>query len=167
MFEIGFWEIGIIALIALLVLGPKRLPEAARTAGRWAGRLRTFINNVKQDLDRQLQVEELAELKRLKAELSETRQVLQESTSTLMDSFTSDGSKGSESLLSKVNKAVSGSQADAIGAKPSNKVAKKKAAKRKTKVKKKQTKKKPANKKTSKRKSTKSKQGTKRAGKRR
>ena len=87
MFDIGFWELAVIGLIALIVLGPSRLPEAARTAGRWAGRLRTFIDNVKRDLDKQLQADELAELRRLKSELVKTRSALQQSSNSILDTM--------------------------------------------------------------------------------
>ena len=50
MFDIGFSELVAVGLIALIVLGPKRLPEVARTAGRWMGQLRRFIADVKQDI---------------------------------------------------------------------------------------------------------------------
>lgn len=84
MFDIGFWELGLIGLIALIVLGPKRLPEAARTAGRWIGRLRRFIADVKQDLDRELRAEELKELRRLKEELDQTRQLIERSSGEML-----------------------------------------------------------------------------------
>lgn len=81
MFDIGFSELILIALLALIILGPERLPEVARTAGRWLAKLRNFVANVKQDFDQQLNTEELAELKKLKLELDETRRQIELTTS--------------------------------------------------------------------------------------
>ncbi len=61
MFDIGFLEICLIAVIALLVIGPDKLPGAARTAGLWIGRIRNFISTVKQDVDRELKLQEMQE----------------------------------------------------------------------------------------------------------
>ncbi|MFP5350721.1 MAG: Sec-independent protein translocase protein TatB [Gammaproteobacteria bacterium] len=83
MFDVGFSELVLIALLALIVLGPKRLPEVARTAGRWLGRLRRFMNDVKQDLDKELHSAELTELRKLKQELDDTRRVIEESSGQL------------------------------------------------------------------------------------
>ncbi len=63
MFDIGFSELLLIAVLALVVLGPKRLPEVARTAGRWAGRARRFVDSVKRDMDREMDDEGLAALR--------------------------------------------------------------------------------------------------------
>ena len=59
MFDIGFWELTIIGVVALLVIGPERLPKVARTAGMWLGRGRRFVAAVKSDIDRELAAEEL------------------------------------------------------------------------------------------------------------
>jgi sec-independent protein translocase protein TatB len=59
MFDIGFWELCLIATVALLVLGPERLPIAARTAGKWFGKFRSMVTNVKSEIDRELQLDEL------------------------------------------------------------------------------------------------------------
>lgn len=59
MFDIGFWELTMIAVIALLVIGPDKLPDVARTAGKWVGRARRFVGDVKTDIDRELKQEEL------------------------------------------------------------------------------------------------------------
>ncbi len=59
MFEIGFWELVLIMVIALIVLGPERLPEVARTVGRWVGKARGMARSVKAEIDRELAAEEL------------------------------------------------------------------------------------------------------------
>jgi sec-independent protein translocase protein TatB len=59
MFDIGFWELTVIGVVALLVIGPERLPRVARTAGLWVGRARRFVSSVKADIDRELAAEEL------------------------------------------------------------------------------------------------------------
>jgi len=83
MFDIGFYELALIGILALVVLGPKRLPEAARTAGRWVGKLRVFVSSVKQDIDREIEGGELTELRRLKEELSQARTLIEESSNSI------------------------------------------------------------------------------------
>ena len=62
MFDVGFFELLLIGVVALLVIGPERLPMVARKAGMWAGRARRFVSSVKQDIDRELQAEEYKRL---------------------------------------------------------------------------------------------------------
>ncbi len=59
MFDIGFWELVVVAVVALLVIGPERLPSVARTAGLWVGRARRFVGAVKADIEREIKAEEL------------------------------------------------------------------------------------------------------------
>jgi sec-independent protein translocase protein TatB len=94
MFDIGFSELVLIGVLALLVLGPKRLPEVARAAGRWMAQLRRFVGNVKQDFDRELHGEELAELRKLKQELDDTRRAFADSGQRLMRDLTQADSGG-------------------------------------------------------------------------
>lgn len=61
MFEIGFWELVLIGAIALVVLGPERLPGAARTAGLWIGRARAYVRQFTSELEREVQVQETRE----------------------------------------------------------------------------------------------------------
>ena len=61
MFDIGFLELLLCAILALLVLGPERLPKAARTAGLFVGRLRRTLSNMQDELERQVRTEELRE----------------------------------------------------------------------------------------------------------
>jgi len=76
MFDIGMLEMVLIGVIALLVLGPERLPGAARSAGRWIGKARSFITGIKQDVASQLSVTELQELRKLRDELTSTQREL-------------------------------------------------------------------------------------------
>jgi len=61
MFDISFWELALICIVALLVFGPDKLPGVARSAGLWIGKARRFVNSVKQDIDRELHVQEMQE----------------------------------------------------------------------------------------------------------
>ncbi len=72
MFDIGFWELCLIAVVALLILGPERLPVAARTAGLWIGKARRMIGNVKSEIDRELQLDEVR--KKLQEEESKLKE---------------------------------------------------------------------------------------------
>lgn len=63
MFDIGFSELIIISLIALIVIGPKRLPAVARTLGHLAGRLRRYVDDVKADISREAELDELRKMR--------------------------------------------------------------------------------------------------------
>jgi sec-independent protein translocase protein TatB len=58
-FDVGFFELLLVGLVALLVFGPERLPSLARTAGLWLGRARRFLSTVKADIEQELKAEEL------------------------------------------------------------------------------------------------------------
>ncbi len=62
MFDVGFWEFLLIGVVALLVVGPERLPGLARTVGTWVGKVRRFVASVKADIDREVRAEELQQL---------------------------------------------------------------------------------------------------------
>jgi len=76
MFDIGFWELAIIAIVALIVIGPDKLPGVARTAGKWVGRTRRFVSQVKTDIDREIQQDELRKLLEKQAGLDEIKETL-------------------------------------------------------------------------------------------
>ena len=63
MFDFGFSELLLIGVIALVVLGPERLPKAARMAGQLVGRVQRMVGNVKQELSSQLEMDELRRAK--------------------------------------------------------------------------------------------------------
>lgn len=59
MFDIAFSELMLIAIVALLVIGPEQLPKVARTAGRWFGKMRQFVRTVQSDIEREIRAEDL------------------------------------------------------------------------------------------------------------
>ena len=75
MFDIGFSEMIVIAVIALIVLGPEKLPRVARTAGHLLGRMQRYVNDVKADINREI---ELDELRKLQKEMQSTAQSIEQ-----------------------------------------------------------------------------------------
>ncbi len=59
MFDIGFWELGLISVVALLVVGPERLPGLARTLGLWLGKGRRMLSSIKDEIDREVRIDEI------------------------------------------------------------------------------------------------------------
>jgi sec-independent protein translocase protein TatB len=62
-FDIGFTELMVIGVVALVVIGPERLPGVARTIGHLAGRLQRYVNDVKADISREMEFDELRKMR--------------------------------------------------------------------------------------------------------
>lgn len=90
MFDIGFTELLLLAVVALLVLGPERLPEAARTAGLLLGKLRSGFESIRSEVQRELQAEEL----RQKLEAERQRLGLDDIRKSIEDTVNDAGSAG-------------------------------------------------------------------------
>ncbi len=71
MFDVGFWEFALIGVLALIILGPERLPEVARTAGKWIGKARRMVNELKADVKSEMDSTELNQLKNIGQDLKE------------------------------------------------------------------------------------------------
>jgi sec-independent protein translocase protein TatB len=83
MFDIGFWELMVIAVVGLIVIGPERLPGVARKAGYWVGRTRRFINNVRADIDREIRQDEIRQAIERDASLDEIKSIINDSRYTI------------------------------------------------------------------------------------
>lgn len=83
MFDIGFWELTVIGIVALLVIGPERLPGVARTTGLWLGKIRGFIGSVKADIDQELRTEELKRVLDQQAQSTGLHEILEETEQDL------------------------------------------------------------------------------------
>lgn len=68
MFDIGFSEMIVIGVVALIVIGPERLPKVARTAGALFGRMQRYVADVKADINREIDASELKDLKKTMTE---------------------------------------------------------------------------------------------------
>lgn len=84
MFDVGFSELLLIAVVALVVIGPERLPSVARSAGRFAGRIQRYVHDIKSDFNREI---ELEEIRRLQHEMETTVQSMQESMKAVESSL--------------------------------------------------------------------------------
>ena len=76
MFDIGFSELIVIGIVTLVVVGPERMPRVARTAGLLLGRVQRYVNGVKADISREIQLDEL---KRLQSEMQESARNFEQS----------------------------------------------------------------------------------------
>lgn len=76
MFDIGFSELLVIGIVALVVIGPERLPKVARTLGHLLGRAQRYVNDVKSDINREIQLDEL---KKLQTQVTESARSLEDS----------------------------------------------------------------------------------------
>ncbi|MBA6255144.1 MULTISPECIES: Sec-independent protein translocase protein TatB [unclassified Colwellia] len=105
MFDIGFWELSLIVIIGLIVLGPERLPVAIRTVRGWISGVRKFSESVKTELTEELRIQELhanlkkaeqADMKNLSPEIAESLKTLQEAAEMVNRPYQLDKNKESE-----------------------------------------------------------------------
>ena len=88
MFDFGFWEIAIIGIITLIVVGPEKMPAIARKAGLYFGKLNRFFNKVKSDINEELRMDEIKDEMSMDEEkiiISEVTEVIQSSADSLRE----------------------------------------------------------------------------------
>jgi len=83
MFDVGFWELCLVGLVSLLVIGPEKLPAAARVAGFWLGKTRNMVASVKAEIKEELQAEEMRQIFKEQAGIEELKNVLEEGSDTV------------------------------------------------------------------------------------
>ena len=81
MFDVSFSELLVIAVVALLVIGPERLPKVARTVGAFTGRMQRYMTQIKEEVNREMRFEELQKLQQ------EIKQSVEQETSALESSI--------------------------------------------------------------------------------
>ncbi len=95
MFDIGFSEMIVIAIVALVVIGPERLPRVARTAGLLLGRLQRYVSDVKSDINREIQLDEL---KKLQSEIRDSARSVEQSLTSGVQEVRQTAQSVTESL---------------------------------------------------------------------
>jgi sec-independent protein translocase protein TatB len=95
MFDVGFSELVLIALVALIVIGPERLPRVARTVGALLGRAQRYVNEVKADIQREV---DLDELKNIRDTFQEAAKSVEESVAKVGQELQATGESLNQSI---------------------------------------------------------------------
>lgn len=110
MFDSGFLEMLLIGVIALLVIGPERLPGIAAKVGKMVGKARSFVASTRSDIEREFQAEEMRSLlKKQESEISELRDIMKSKTDDIrqdMDKVGEQISSSSKEFSDSVNESL-------------------------------------------------------------
>lgn len=115
MFDVSFTELLLIGVVALVVIGPERLPKVARTLGHLLGRAQRYVSDVKSDIQREIDLDEMGKLKKqmddaaqsMRDSMRETTDSLRDPLKEARDSLT-EASASVESLVDQVRQEVDG-----------------------------------------------------------
>lgn len=113
MIDISFSELALIAVVALIVVGPERLPKVARTMGHMLGRLQRYVNEVKADINREM---ELDELRKLQGQMQDAARGLQQSVTGAAQEFESTLHESARTIHDEVAAPAQQAAAEAQGA---------------------------------------------------
>ena len=113
MFDIGFTELMVIGVVALIVIGPEKLPRVARTVGHLAGRLQRYVSDVKADINREI---ELEELRKMRDSMQQAASSFDSSVQSELNKTETDLNKSVEAVVGDLPKSPS-----EIGAEPAPK----------------------------------------------
>ena len=113
MFDFGFSEMIIVGVVALVVLGPERLPVVARTAGEWIGKAQRFVAQVKSDIDRETELSELKKIQDEAKALANDVKSTVEKTAGEIETNVSSVADEAQSAVKDAQSAVESAKADA------------------------------------------------------
>jgi len=98
MFDVGFWELALIGVVALLIVGPERLPGVARTVGLWLGKARRILREAKADLEREMKAHDIEALHDLKRDAQNAGREFKRAASDVGDAAAKPGDALRESI---------------------------------------------------------------------
>ncbi|MDP2824650.1 MAG: Sec-independent protein translocase protein TatB [Sulfuritalea sp.] len=124
MFDVGLTELMVIAVVALVVIGPERLPKVARTAGLILGRLQRYVSDVKADINREIQLDELKQLQQqvtdqvtsLEASVTHEMREVETSVSAAIEPLAADAAVAPAPTLEEASAVESGAAQAAVPA---------------------------------------------------
>ncbi len=129
MFDIGFWELGLIGVVALLVIGPERLPGVARSAGMWIGRVKRFVSTTQAEITQELgKADELKRLLEEQTRIKSAHEIIEQTANEVRESLsvpslkpdfllkTEDGDDRDETLPSQTTDATAAASPSAKAA---------------------------------------------------
>jgi sec-independent protein translocase protein TatB len=109
MFDVGFSEMLVIAIVALVVIGPERLPKVARTLGHVFGRMQRYVAQVKADINREM---EAADLGKVKSEFEEAARTLKDG----IESQAAEAERGMREVEASIDRELQGSASEVAAA---------------------------------------------------
>lgn len=115
MFDVGFSELVVIAVVALIVIGPERLPRVARTAGHLLGRLQRYVSDVKSDINREMQLEDL---KKLQQQVADQAKSMEASVGAQLNSVEAELNQSIAQDVAAKTESATAPVADAAGVAP-------------------------------------------------
>jgi sec-independent protein translocase protein TatB len=115
MFDIGFSELLVIGVVALIVIGPEKLPRMARTVGHLAGRLQRYVADVKADINREI---ELEELRKMRDSMQEAASSFETSVQSELNKTETDLNKSVEAVVGDLNTETKSAETKAAESQP-------------------------------------------------
>ena len=94
MFDFGFWELTLVMIVLLLVVGPERLPTLAGQVGRWLGKAKRIMQSIRSDIESEIKAAELQEmLKKQQGEIGELKEILKDTQKEIERDFDQKGDR--------------------------------------------------------------------------
>lgn len=114
MFDVGFWELALIGVVALLIVGPERLPGVARTVGLWLGKARRILREAKADLEREMKAHDIEALHDLKRDAQNAGREFKRAASDVGDAAAKPGDALRESIKDAAAKMAGDGDGDTV-----------------------------------------------------
>ena len=114
MFDFGFWELTIVMIVALLVVGPERLPALAGQIGKWVGKAKRIVQSVRSDIESEIKAAELREiLEKQQSEIGELKEMLKDTQNEIEKEFEIEDEEDNE-LIKAVENHIESNQKKTI-----------------------------------------------------
>lgn len=106
MFDVGFWELALIGVVALLIVGPERLPGVVRTVGHWLGKARRVLRDAKADLEREMKAHDIEALRDFKSDVQNAGREFKRAASDATSNLNAAAAKPGDALRETIKDAA-------------------------------------------------------------